>query len=316
MISAMIAALGQTRTDALAFLVSFVLTWVLIGALHSRLPHDQGRQYAVNGQLSRGKARGAGVVFVPCIVLVSMAFMPFSAEYLIYMVLLVASMLSGYLDDASDKPWNEYKKGLIDLIIAVVTGVTFLNFDTPVIHFLRWQFSLPGWLYLLLAVVLIWASINVTNCTDGVDGLSTTVAVITMGTFGLAFAEQLGSYNTAIVVFVASLLAYLWNNTSPSLLMMGDAGSRAMGFFIAVLAMKSHHPFAYLLAGLVFILDGGLGIAKISLKRFLKIWILKEVRTPLHDHARKNKGWSDAQVVARFATLQVILSVVLLLLVG
>lgn len=316
MVSAMISTLGATRVNMLAFLLSFVLTFLLTGTLRSRLPHDQGRQYAVNGQLSRGKARGAGVIFVPCIALVSMAFMPFSVEYLIYMVLLVASMLSGYLDDASDKPWNEYKKGLIDLVIAVVTGLTFLNFDTPVIQVLGWQLALPGWLYLLLSVVLIWASINVTNCTDGVDGLSTTVAIITMGTFSLAFGGELGDYNTAVLVFIAALLAYLWSNTSPSLLMMGDAGSRAMGFFIAVLAMKSHHPLAYLLAGLVFILDGGLGIAKISLKRFLKIWILKDVRTPLHDHARKNKGWSDAQVVSRFATIQLLLSALLILLEG
>lgn len=316
MASFLINTLGQTRVDALAFVLSFVLTALMVTLLRGRLPHDQGRQYAVNGQLSRGKARGAGVVFVPCIALVSMALMPFSAEYLIYMVLLAAAMLSGYLDDASDKPWSEYKKGLIDLVIALVTGITFLNFDTPDILVLGWHFTLPAPVYLLLAVVLIWASINVTNCTDGVDGLSAVVAIITMGTFALAFPEQLGSYNTSVIVFIAALLAYLWRNSSPSELMMGDAGSRAMGFFIAVLAMKSHHPFAYLLAGLVFILDGGLGIAKISLKRFLKIWILKDTLTPLHDHARKRLGWSDPQVVNRFAIIQLVLSAVLLLLVG
>ncbi|MBQ7860491.1 MAG: phospho-N-acetylmuramoyl-pentapeptide-transferase, partial [Faecalibacterium sp.] len=130
------------------------------------------------------------------------------------------------------------------------------------------------------------------------------------------FAEQLGRYTTAVLVFIAALAAYLWTNCSPSTIMMGDAGGRAMGFFIAVLAMKSHHPFAYLLAGLVFILDGGLGIAKISLKRFLKIWILKNTLTPLHDHARKRKGWSDTQVVFRFVILQLLLSVLLYLLVG
>ena len=70
---------------------------------------------------------------------------------------------------------------------------------------------------------------------------------------------------------------------------MGDAGSRAMGFFIAMLSLKCGHPFAFLLAAIVFIVDGSLGILKISLKRFLHISILKNTRTPLHDHARKNK---------------------------
>lgn len=56
---------------------------------------------------------------------------------------------------------------------------------------------------------------------------------------------------------------------------MGDAGSRAMGFFLAILALKCGHPFAFLLAALVFVVDGSLGILKISFKRFLHISILK-----------------------------------------
>ena len=96
---------------------------------------------------------------------------------------------------------------------------------------------------------------------------------------------------------------------------MGDAGSRAMGFFLAILALKCGHPFAFLLAALVFIVDGSLGIIKISLKRFLHISILKNTRTPLHDCARKQKGWSAEQVVARWLILQAVASALLVLLV-
>ena len=70
-----------------------------------------------------------------------------------------------------------------------------------------------------------------------------------------------------------------------------------------------------LLAAIVFIADGSLGILKISLKRFLHIWILKNTLTPLHDHVRKRKGWSDEQVVARWLILQCVASALLLLLV-
>ena len=96
---------------------------------------------------------------------------------------------------------------------------------------------------------------------------------------------------------------------------MGDAGSRAMGFFLAILALKSGHPFAFLLAALVFIVDGSLGILKISFKRFLHISILKNTLTPLHDHVRKRMGWSDEQVVARWLILQAVASALLLLMV-
>ena len=311
MVALLLSVIGQQGVDALAFLLAFVLTALLTSLFRGRLPQDHGRAYAVNGALSKGKARGAGLIFVLCIVLVSLAFMPFHLETVIYMVLLIASMLSGYLDDASDIAWNEYKKGLIDFVIAAVAGITYLNFNGCGVQLLGWYFVLPYPVYLLPIIILICASINVVNCTDGVDGLSASLSVVSMGTFALLYADHLGSYVTATVVFIGSLLAYLWSNAKPSTVLMGDAGSRAMGFFLALLALKSGHPFAFVLAALVFILDGSLGIIKISLKRFLHISVLKNTLTPLHDHARKRLGWSDEQVVLRWVIAQCVVSAVL-----
>ena len=306
---------GSQRTvDALGFLLAFALTALMDSVFREKLPQDHGRAFAVNGELSKGKARGSGLIFVLCIALVTLAVVPLRTEYIIYTVLLIASMLSGYFDDASEVAWNEYKKGFIDLVIAIVAGVTYLNFNSTAVHFLNWSFAIPYPLYLVLIVVLIWASINVVNCTDGVDGLSASLAVVSIGTFLLAYGKELGDYATAAIVFIGAMLAYLWMNAKPSTLLMGDAGSRAMGFFLAVLALKSGHPFAFLLAALVFIVDGSLGILKISFKRFLHISILKNTLTPLHDHVRKRMGWSDEQVVARWLILQAVASAWLLLL--
>ena len=276
MIEMLSDTIGTRAVDALGFLLAFALTALMDSMFRERLPHDHGRAFAVNGELSKGKARGSGLIFVLCIALVTLAVIPFRVEYLIYTALLIASMLSGYFDDAADTAWNENKKGLIDFVIAVVAGVV--------------------------------------NCTDGVDGLSASLAVVSIGTFLLAYWEELGEYATAGVIFIGALLAYLWSNAKPSTLLMGDAGSRAMGFFLAILALKSNHPFAFLLAALVFIVDGSLGILKISFKRFLHISILKKTLTPLHDHVRKRMGWSDEQVVARWLILQAVASALLLLL--
>ena len=314
MIEMLSDTIGTRAVDALGFLLAFALTALMDSMFRERLPHDHGRAFAVNGELSKGKARGSGLIFVLCIALVTLAVIPFRVEYLIYTVLLIASMLSGYFDDAADTAWNEYKKGLIDFVIAVVAGVTYLNFNGTGVQLLNWAFRIPYPVYLLLIVVLIWASINVVNCTDGVDGLSASLAVLSIGTFLLAYWEELGEYATAGVIFIGALLAYLWSNAKPSTLLMGDAGSRAMGFFLAILALKSNHPFAFLLAALVFVVDGSLGILKISFKRFLHISILKKTLTPLHDHVRKRMGWSDEQVVARWLILQAVASALLLLL--
>ena len=314
MIEMLSDTIGTRAVDALGFLLAFALTALMDSMFRERLPHDHGRAFAVNGELSKGKARGSGLIFVLCIALVTLAVIPFRVEYLIYTALLIASMLSGYFDDAADTAWNEYKKGLIDFVIAVVAGVTYLNFNGTGVQLLNWAFRIPYPVYLLLIVVLIWASINVVNCTDGVDGLSASLAVVSIGTFLLAYWEELGEYATAGVIFIGALLAYLWSNAKPTTLLMGDAGSRAMGFFLAILALKSNHPFAFLLAALVFIVDGSLGILKISFKRFLHISILKKTLTPLHDHVRKRMGWSDEQVVARWLILQAVASALLLLL--
>ena len=65
----------------------------------------------------------------------------------------------------------------------------------------------------------------------------------------------------------------------------------------------------YIPVAIVLILDGGLGLLKVALLRFLKIRILKNVRTPLHDHVRKVWMWSNTQTVFRFAIIQIILAV-------
>ena len=90
---------------------------------------------------------------------------------------------------------------------------------------------------------------------------------------------------------------------------MGDAGSRAMGIFIAIAVLKTGSPLLYLLVAAVLIVDGGLGLIKLALLRYLKIHILKNTTTPLHDHARKKMEWSNAQVVFRFAIIQIVISV-------
>ena len=149
-----------------------------------------------------------------------------------------------------------------------------------------------------------------TNCADGVDGLSGTLVLITLGTFLVIdnILKVSGDFNTLILLFMVCILAYLWFNATPSKLMMGDAGSRAMGIFISIAALKSGSPILFIPVAIVLILDGGLGLVKVTLIRAFKIYILKNTRTPLHDHVRKVMGWSNTQTVFRFAIIQIVVS--------
>jgi len=190
--------------------------------------------------------------------------------------------------------------------------IVYLHYNTSdiVIALLGVTITIPPIIFAILTVILVWAAINVTNCTDGVDGLSGTLAIISMMSF-FVLNNMLGvvdNFNYLILLFAVSLLGYLWYNATPSKLLMGDAGSRAMGIFLAIVALKSGCPLMFLLFAIVIILDGGLGLIKVALLRFLKIHILKNTTTPIHDHVRKKKDWSNAQVVFRFAIIQIIVS--------
>lgn len=308
MYSILVQYFNPNQILMMGMLVTFLLTFLLLKHPFPFLPCDQGRAFAVNGNLSKGKLRGVGFTFVLCFLAGSFLFLPVDREYLIYAILLLAMMMSGYLDDASSTPWNEYKKGIIDLVIAVVAAATFVNFNSTTIWIGSWSWDMPKAVFIILGVILFWASVNVTNCSDGVDGLCASLCSVTLLSFAVFFSQALGKYGMANFLFLAVLFAYLYFNSSPSSMLMGDAGSRALGFYIAIAALKSQHPFIFLLLAGMLVVDGGLGLVKLFLKRYLKISILKNTRTPIHDHVRKKFGWSDTQVVVRFVILQVLLS--------
>ena len=220
-------------------------------------------------------------------------------------------MLSGYFDDAAETPWGNLKKGLIDLVISLGIAFTyyFYNGSQVKLYITDSTFTIPAPLFIILAGVLVWTAINVTNCTDGVDGLCSSLVMTVLLPLALMVTKSGAADMLLPMIMFVTLAAYLWFNCSPSQMLMGDAGSRALGVFLAVMFLKTAAPFAFIPMAIVIILDGGLGLLKLSFRRFLKIKNFMEgIRTPLHDHARKNKGWSDTQVVIRFTILQIIVN--------
>ena len=275
------------------------------------MPKDQGRAFAVNGALSEGKPRGAGIIFVTSFTLCTALFYPLDIENIIYLVLVYAAMLSGYFDDAAETPWGNLKKGLIDLVISLGIAFTyyFYNGSQVKLYITDSTFTIPAPLFIILAGVLVWTAINVTNCTDGVDGLCGSLVMTVLLPLAFMVTKSGAADMLLPMIMFVTLAAYLWFNCSPSQMLMGDAGSRALGVFLAVMFLKTAAPFAFIPMAIVIILDGGLGLLKLSFRRFLKIKNFMEgIRTPLHDHARKNKGWSDTQVVIRFTILQIIVN--------
>lgn len=297
----------------LGILFAFLMTCVCISRFNKFLPKDIGRDFAHDGKLSAGKPRGAGIIFILVYTVTVLIFGDINVELGIYLFLIVLEMLTGFFDDASDKPWGEYKKGILDFIVALIAAITYVAYNGTTIQIatLGRSFTIPKVLFVILTIILVWISINVTNCSDGVDGLSGTLSIITLVTIYIITRIVLNGTDIEfpILVFVVCLLGYLWYNATPSKLLMGDAGSRAMGMFISIAILKTQSPFLYILVAAVLIVDGGLGLVKVFLLRFFKIHILKNTRTPLHDHVRKVLGWSNTQTVYRFTIIQIVISI-------
>jgi len=292
---------------------AFLATCFFIGKFMEYLPKDIGREFAHDGKLSAGKPRGAGFIFILVFLISTMLFAHVDMEIFVYMILVFAAMMTGFLDDASKNPWGEYKKGILDFIIAVVVAITYLKYNPNSVYLAMADvtFYIHPVIYGILIVILVWTSINVTNCADGVDGLSGTLTIVTIMSIYVVnnVLGNVSQMNYINLLFSVCILGYLWYNATPSKLLMGDAGSRAMGIFIAISILKTGSPFLYLLVAIVLILDGGLGLIKVFLLRFCKIHILKNIRTPLHDQVRKVNGWSNTQTVFRFAIIQIVVSV-------
>ena len=291
-------------------LFAVILCFCAFAKLTGLLPTDHGRAYAVEGSKSKGKPTGAGVLFISIFAVSAFLFVPFHVDYAVYYLLIVFAMLTGYFDDKAPKPWSEYKKAILDMLISLGVGITFACTQSTelILPLLKLNFVVPVPLYAALATIVVWIAINAANCTDGVDGLSASVFLVSTFAYVIYTVLFMGNntdWNGASLLMIGILFSYLWFNTNPSSLLMGDAGSRAMGVFLAVTAFFSKNPFTLLIFCLLILADGLSGITKIFLKRFLKISILKNTTTPFHDHFRKNKGWANQQVTVRFTMVHI-----------
>lgn len=326
---------SYTVLIALALYCGFFVTYKLLPKFYDCLPHDRGREFTLTAEAAKGKPTGAGVVFITIFALLCILFIPMGIAQAGILLLTWLTMLTGFLDDRSTNSWGEYLKGALDLVISVATSLLLYyvfkkqSADGVVyfwLPFVSHLIAVHPVVYVLIGVVMLWACINTTNCTDGVDGLSGTLVLIALITIGTIFYFILGHVDISKYLLVPHLIdgakwalmtfalagvltGYLWHNAYPSHVLMGDAGSRALGFFIGCAILISGNPLMCLATSTVIFLNGGMGLVKVALLRFFKIKIFPNVRFPLHDHMRKNRGWSATQVLLKFMIVQLLITV-------
>jgi phospho-N-acetylmuramoyl-pentapeptide-transferase len=310
-----------------------LLTWWLLPRLWHRLPTDKGREYAIDAEKIIGKPMSGGIIFISLFIIISLLVVPFDWKFAGILVCTFMAMIVGYLDDKSLGGWSEYRLGAVDLIIAIFASIMICELRpfTVWLPLFKDAVTVGPTLFIAVSTVLIWTSINATNCTDGVDGLSASLSsmgILFLGgiLYGIVGHADISSYllvphyeegaDWAIMAFVmvGCLTGYLWHNSYPSAVMMGDSGSRPIGLMLGVLVMACGNPFLILVVAFVVLVNGATGMIKVALLRFFKISIFGKIRYPLHDHVRHNMGWSNTQVLVRFMLLQAVGTPILLVL--
>ncbi len=308
---------------SLGFAVCAAITFVMLPRITKWLPRDGGRAFAVNAEASVGKPVGAGLFFVSLFCLMALLFLPLGSAPMLTIPLMLAATVIGYIDDKRGG-LSELTLGSLDAVLALGAACAIYGFHPVSLWLPIWRETLivPAFISIPLGAAVVWLSINATNCSDGVDGVSGSLsgfAILMLG--GLLYAilgnapvsqhlrvvfnPQGAEWSIYALLMVGCLAGYLWHNAPPSALLMGDAGSRPLGLLIGMLVLATNNPLFIVIIGPMLLLNGATGLVKVALIRLVGLRIFPNVRFPLHDHFRKEMGWSNAQVLVRFIILQV-----------
>lgn len=220
----------------------------------------------------------------------------------------------------------KYKIGL-QIIISLAVGLFLYffpvdSFETRIsIPFFKMVYINLHWFYIPFVMLVIIATSNAVNLTDGLDGLAIGPILIAAGTYALIayvsgnvkFAEYLQieyvSGSGELTVFCGAIigagLGFLWFNTYPASVFMGDIGSLALGGALAIIAIVSKHELLLLIIGGIFVIEALSVIIQVISYKFIGKRMFQ--MAPIHHHFEL-KGWAEPKIIVRFWIIEIILA--------
>ena len=307
-------------------LVAFLLTVVMLPKLIKYLHYLKfGQEIRQEGPQSHIHKKGTptmgGISFILAIVVALIIAMFLNSEnikyYLLFIYTTVSFAIIGYIDDMlivvkkKNDGLSPRKKLLLQIVFSLIfyilVSLVYDNVNFIEIPIINYQLNIS---YLYLLFVIFWQTgfSNAVNLTDGLDGLATSVTIITTSTFALlAYKEN----NFPVLVFclaiVGALLGFLLFNKKPAKIFMGDTGSLALGGILAAISIILHKEIVFLFIGLVYILETLSVIIQVAYfkktgKRIFKM-------SPLHHHFELT-GYGEVKTVYIFVIIAVISSAI------
>lgn len=308
----------------LGFIMSIAIGFFLIPVLKS-LKVKQKVSLAIGERhLSKdGTPTMGGFIFIiPTVVSVLLLWWRGSIEMNHNLVIVLLVFLSyaglGFIDDymkvklKNNKGLSIIAKLLIQTVIALIFFYIFMRYGgEPTLRITSLNLVLPmGWGFGLFILFLLVGSSNAVNITDGLDGLAgglSLAAFLAMGLISWNTGWMEGYQEVAIFCFilVGSLLGFLFYNTHPAKVFMGDTGSLALGATLAAIAIITRHELSLALVGGVFVIETLSSMIQIIAIRKFHRKVFK--MAPLHHHFEQ-LGWAERDIVKLFWIVGIVLA--------
>jgi phospho-N-acetylmuramoyl-pentapeptide-transferase len=235
-------------------------------------------------------------------------------RYKILLQVLIGGLVIGYLflmDAGLPAGWIEIRDRL----------------SVPFVAFSKLKVTLNVWVYIVFALIVLVGTSNAVNLTDGLDGLAIGPVMVSTGVYtvwayvaGLVmFGRPVGEYldiagvqeMSELAVFGAAIIGagvgFLWYNTYPAQVFMGDVGSLALGGGIGMMAILTKNELLSLLVGGIFVTEALSVITQVTSYKLFKKRVF--LMAPVHHHFEK-KGWPEPKIIVRFWIVSILLALV------
>ena len=322
-----------------SILLSMVLYPFMIKILKSFRADQPIRTLGPESHFSKqGTPTMGGVVIIFCVVVTSLLWMDWKNIYVWIPILsLISFGMIGFFDDYI-KITQKNHKGLssrhkllslifVSLIILILVYLNNKNqFGQITLPFLKDIILDTGLFYFFIGAFILVGSSNAVNLTDGLDGLvigpvitsAIALMILSYVTGNSVISKYLyydsvpgsGEIPIFLAAIIGSSIGFLWYNTWPAQVFMGDSGSLALGGSLASIAILIHQELLFALMGGIFVLE--------AISVMMQVLYYKKTQkriflmAPLHHHFEK-KGWPEQKITIRAWIISLILSLISIL---
>ncbi len=305
----------------LGFAVSMLITPIYTTLAYKKQWWKKPRQNAITGEAAKvfnalhGEKHKrhiptmAGMIFVVSVSLITLVFNLSRNQTWLPLAAFVGAGMIGLIDDFINIRGSgkgvaglpSKVKLLLTMLVALIGGLWFYQkLGVSSIHIpltaVYWHI---GWLIVPLFVLVVVATANAVNMSDGLDGLAGGLAVNAFSAYAvIAILERRYGVAGFCLTLVGALLSYTWFNIFPARFFMGDIGSFSLGTALGVVAMLTDTVLVLPIIGIVFVAEAGSVIMQITSKKLRNGKKIFKI-SPIHHHFEAS-GWPETKVTMRF----------------